>query len=195
MGKINKFLLMVIAMVGIMIAAVGIDMGVKHYNDQKWEKERVARYEQAYADVADIQMKISQLAQDKEAIEAFIEENKEYFDGTAEFGDEFDGPAQGSLPEPSVVPENMEEASTGMNGPDAEDMPGADIAISGNVLDGPRDISGNEPGDSYGVSGNGAEGNHDVSGNEPGTGQDVSGNETEGNNSVSGNGKIGRAHV
>lgn len=97
MGKINKFLLMVIAMVGIMIAAVGIDMGVKHYNDQKWEKERVARYEQAYADVADIQMKISQLAQDKEAIEAFIEENKEYFDGTAEFGDEFDGPAQGSL--------------------------------------------------------------------------------------------------
>ena len=64
MGKINKFLLMVIAMVGIMIAAVGIDMGVKHYNDQKWEKERVARYEQAYADVADIQMKISQLAQD-----------------------------------------------------------------------------------------------------------------------------------
>lgn len=40
MGKINKFLLMVIAMVGIMIAAVGIDMGVKHYNDQKWEKER-----------------------------------------------------------------------------------------------------------------------------------------------------------
>ncbi len=195
MGKINKFLLMVIAMVGIMIAAVGIDMGVKHYNDQKWEKERVARYEQAYADVADIQMKISQLAQDKEAIEAFIEENKEYFNDTAEFGDEFDGPAQGSLSEPSFVPENMAEASTGMNGPDAEDMPGADIAISGNVLDGPCDISGNAPGDSYGVSGNGAEGNHDVSGNEPGTGQDVSGNETEGNNSVSGNGMEGNQSV
>lgn len=191
MGSVNKFLLMVIAMVGIMIAAVGIDRGVKHYNDQKWEKERVARYEQAYADVADIQMKISQLAQDKEAIEAFIEENKEYFDGTAEFGDEFAGAPEGSMPGDPSRPEDMAEASIGINGTESENMPVEGYDISGNVLDKPYDISGNEPGGSD-VSGNGAEGNSDgsfdVSGNESGTGQSVSGNEPGGDDSVSGNG-------
>ena len=50
MGKINKFLLMIIAMMMIMITAVGIDKGLQYYNARKWETERVARYEQARAD-------------------------------------------------------------------------------------------------------------------------------------------------
>ena len=75
MGKLNKILLMVIAMVAIMIAAVGIDKGMEYYSAKKWEKERVERYEMARADVAEIQMTISELSQDQEAIEAFIEEN------------------------------------------------------------------------------------------------------------------------
>ena len=84
MGKINRVLLMVIAMIAIMIAAVGIDKGMKFYNAKKWEKERVERYEMARADVAQIQMTISELSQDQAAIEAFIEENKEYFEDMLE---------------------------------------------------------------------------------------------------------------
>lgn len=85
MGKINKLLLMLIAMVAIMIAAVGIDRGIEYLEARKWEKERVQRYEEAYAEVADIQVTISELSQDEQAIEAFIEENKEYFE-EMEFG-------------------------------------------------------------------------------------------------------------
>ncbi len=84
MEKINKFLLMVIAMVAIMITAVGLDRGLKAYDAKKWEKERVARYEQARADVTDMQMTISELSKDQEAVEAFIEENRNYFYERAE---------------------------------------------------------------------------------------------------------------
>lgn len=62
MEKINKFLLMVIAMMVIMVAAVGIDKGLKQIEAQKWEKERVARYEQARAEVNDMQLTISELS-------------------------------------------------------------------------------------------------------------------------------------
>lgn len=86
MSKINRLLLMLIAMVVIMIAAVGIDKGIKYFDAQKWEKERVERYEEAYAEVSDIQVTISELSQDQEAIEEFIEENKEYFE-EIEFND------------------------------------------------------------------------------------------------------------
>lgn len=83
MDKVNKFLLMVIAMAAIMITAVGIDRGLEYYNAQKWEKEREARYEQARAQVAEMQLTISELSGDQEAIEAFIEENRKYFEETA----------------------------------------------------------------------------------------------------------------
>lgn len=80
MEKVNKFLLMAITMVVIMITAVGIDKGAQFYNSRKWEKERIERYRQSYADAADMQMTISQLSEDPAAIEAFIEENRAYFD-------------------------------------------------------------------------------------------------------------------
>lgn len=83
MDKVNKFLLMVIAMAAIMITAVGIDRGMEYYNAQKWEKEREARYEQARAQVAEMQLTISELSGDQEAIEAFIEENRKYFEEAA----------------------------------------------------------------------------------------------------------------
>ena len=78
MGKVNRFLMMLIAMGAIMIAAVGIDRGIKLYNTRKWEAELHERYEQARADVASIEMTISQISNDPEALEAFIEENREY---------------------------------------------------------------------------------------------------------------------
>lgn len=157
MEKINKFLFMIIAMVAIMITAVGIDKGLKYHEAQKWEKERVARYEQARAEVADMQLTISELSKDEEAIAAFIEENREYFD-------EFVDAAE------------FEAALTGMRDGQTD--------ASGNLMqdalgDGEGDISGNEW---YAVSGNMSE-NADISGNETGAiseyGEDVSGNRAE----------------
>lgn len=157
MEKVNKFLLMVIAMVIIMITAVGIDKGLKYYEAQKWEKERVARYEQARAEVADMQLTISELSKDEEAIAAFIEENREYFDEVVDAAE-------------------FEAALTGMTDGEAD--------ASGNLMpeafeDGEGDISGNEW---YAVSGNIPE-NADISGNETGAiseyGEGVSGNGAE----------------
>lgn len=191
MGKINKILLMAIAMMGIMIAAVGIDRGVKHYNDQKWEKERVARYEQAYADVADIQMKISQLAQDKEAIEAFIEENKEYFDSGAEFAGAADSPSapENTAADPGGTQEGMSESGYGEN-PQASETGQEGYGVSGNEPYESSGVSENETEGSYGehydVSGNQFNGSYSVSGNWPEENSGISGNAPDGS-SVSGN--------
>ena len=176
MEKINKFLLMVIAMMVIMVAAVGIDKGLKQIEAQKWEKERVARYEQARAEVNDMQLTISELSKDQEAIEAFIEENKAYFDEEdfwSEFEEElfFDenGEVNVSGHEGMKLPDSME---TDVSGNMEMDVSGNDgIGVSGNSLE---DVSGNNKMDVSGnmgpdVSGNGG----DVSGNE---GMDVSGN-------------------
>lgn len=165
MGKINKFLLMVIAMVMIMIAAVGIDKGLQHYNARKWETERVARYEQARADVADMQLTISQLSQNQESIEAFIEENRAYFDEVVD--------AQGLSGD--LQTEVSENELT-------EDMSGNMQTISGNEM-WENDLSGNT------LSGNEVTGG-DVSGNTVSenemTGEDVSGNSISGNEIVDG---------
>ena len=74
MGKINKAMLMLIAMLAIMITAVGIDRAVEYSGTKRWAKERRERYEQARADAAQIQMTISELSKDQQAIEQFIEE-------------------------------------------------------------------------------------------------------------------------
>lgn len=76
MSRINKFLMMMIAMVAIMIAAVGIDKGVNFYQAKKWEKERVAVYEKARKDVEQLRTTIKTLAEDPQALTAYIEENE-----------------------------------------------------------------------------------------------------------------------
>ncbi|EOS76399.1 hypothetical protein C819_01656 [Lachnospiraceae bacterium 10-1] len=176
MEKINKFLLMVIAMMVIMVAAVGIDKGLKQIEAQKWEKERVARYEQARAEVNDMQLTISELSKDQEAIEAFIEENKAYFDEEdfwSEFEEElfFDenGEVNVSGNEGMKLPDSME---TDVSGNMEMDISGNDgIGVSGNSLE---DVSGNNKMDVSGNMGHDVSGNGgDVSGNE---GMDVSGN-------------------
>lgn len=165
MEKINKVLLMLIAMGGIMIAAVGLDKGIQAYDNWKWDSERLVRMEQARADVENMQMTISELARDQEALERFIEENSTFFDET------------GSQPEnllPAAGNHVQVEASEGI----PEDNRQTDV--SGN---GQEDISGNQQTD---VSGNGQV---DISGNMQGSISgnqqiDVSGNIPE---SVSGN--------
>lgn len=151
MEKVNKFLLMVISMVAIMITAVGIDRGIQLYNSRQWEKERVERYRQSYADAADMQLAISQLSGDQEAIEAFIEENRAYFDEVLDA--EWYG-VDGSE-------EVQETASFG-------EVEGSDDGVESEASGaGPGDVSGND------MEGGFGEGQESVSGN--GTG-DVSGN-------------------
>ena len=68
MGKANRVLLMLIAMVVIMITAVGINRAVEQRSTKQWAKERRERYEEARAEVAEIQMTISELSQDPQAL-------------------------------------------------------------------------------------------------------------------------------
>lgn len=170
MEKINKFLLMVIAMVVIMITAVGIDKGMQLYNARKWEKERVERYEQARADVADMEMTISELSKDQEAIEAFIEENREYFDEGVD-ASELESALPGMEGEQMDLSENAgtdmaEDTQISVSGNEETDMSGnMGYNISGNELSeltDERNVSGNEAAD---ISGNMQS---DVSGNTPG---------------------------
>lgn len=76
MNKLNKVLMMSIAMLAIMIAAVGIDKGIEYYKGLKWEKERVEVYEQARMEIETAQAKIETLSEDPEALIAYIEENE-----------------------------------------------------------------------------------------------------------------------
>lgn len=164
MDKINKILLMIIAMAAIMITAVGIDRGIQHYNTWKWRKEQVERYETARADVAQMQMTIGELSQDQKAIEAFIEENKQYFDEI------YDSDA-------SETSENMPEQVPGdLAGEDEEIFSENEGTIS---EDGIEDVSGNT---SLEVSDNDIE---DLSGN--GIAENTISGNTVSDNTISGN--------
>ena len=192
MGKVNRFLMMLIAMGAIMIAAVGIDRGIKLYNTRKWEAELHERYEQARADVASIEMTISQISNDPEALEAFIEENREYFDEMLENMGDFEGEYISKIPGQSESfpgAESEEPSSTEPGeGFDVEDMEGENTDVSGNEISENQlwDVSGNKVGD---ISGNGF---YDVSGNRI---FDVSGNRlmSVSGNTVSGNSISGNA--
>lgn len=157
MDKVNKFLLMVIAMAAIMITAVGIDRGLEYYNAQKWEKEREVRYDQARAQVAEMQLTISELSGDQEAIEAFIEENRKYFEEAAAASE-----SESALPEEEQmsVSDNVQMSvsdNTQMSVSDNIQMSVSDntqISTSENRI---NDISGNElsePADVQDVSAN-----------------------------------------
>ena len=138
MEKVNKFLFMLIAMATIMLAAVGIDKGMQAYDTWKWKSERLVRYEQAYADVTDMQMTISQLSQDQEAIEAFIAENSWYFEEESS-----DSIFSSDLPD--ISGDGMENVSDNF----MWDISGNEqMDVSGNLQ---ADVSDNEMGD---VSGN-----------------------------------------
>ena len=170
MGKINRFMLMLIAMMAIMIAAVGIDRAVKYSDTRRWAKERRERYEEANADALQIQMTISELSQDQQAIEEFIRENQQYFDEMEE-EQILTVPHEGDIVSGNGFPyETVSENDISANDVWVRD-------ISGNTISG-NDVSGNT------VSGNAMWGN-DVSGNTVSGngmwGEDVSGNTISGN--------------
>lgn len=179
MGKANKVLMMLIAMVVIMITAVGINRLMEHHATEQWAKERRERYEQARAEVAQIQMTISELSQDQQALEEFIKENEQYFDESAYFSEDHDADSDWDIPE--VIHEgDLSDSNISGNSIFEDAVSGNDVLesnISGN------DVSGNQMPENS-VSGNSVSGNS-VSGNSV-SGNSVSGNSVSGN-SVSGN--------
>ena len=178
MEKVNKVLLLMIAMAAIMLAAVGIDRGMQAYDAWKWESERLVRYEQAYADVADMQVTISQLSQDQEAITAFIEENKSYFETEA-------GSGEGWSTSQEDAYGKFEEVWAEQDLPEEEW--GEELDVSGDGLSENADITGNQLLENIDVTGNGLPENTDVTGNELPKGPDVTGNDVSGNSGVSSN--------
>ncbi|MBQ9928564.1 MAG: hypothetical protein IJO65_11380 [Lachnospiraceae bacterium] len=141
MNNINKVLLMLIAMVAIMLIAVGIDKGYDYYQDVKWEKERVAAYEEAKADVEAMQSTIATLSEDPDALIAYIEENElNYVEVDAEnafesvYGNDADSSSSASMSEGSIS-DNASEVSQGGDGSVSDNsVSGEGGSVSGNEL-------------------------------------------------------------
>lgn len=154
MKKANQILLTVIAMVVIMIAAVGIDKGIRHYEDERKREERMEQYRQAYAQASELQMEISELSKDKTAIEAFIEENSIYFEDEDGLGNQTffqEGSLSGnSVSENSLFGNDILEGDVSGNDVSGNDVSGNmisedeiwDGSVSDNTVSG-NDISGN----------------------------------------------------
>ena len=184
MGKANKVLLMLIAMVAIMIMAVGINRVMEHYSTAKWVKEQRERCEETRADVAQIQMTISELSQDQQALEEFIKENEQYFEDSAQvyeedrqnsFGDISEAVHEGDFADPNISGNSL-----------LQDMVSGNDLFAGDVSE--NDVSGNQISE-HSILGNTVSGNS-VSGNGV-SGNSISENSVSGNsvsgNSVSGN--------
>ncbi len=218
MEKINKILLVMIAMAGIMLAAVGIDKGMQAYEAWKWESERLVRYEQAYADVSDMQVTISQISQDQEALTAFIAENSEFFgmegsgEGWGVFAEEDYTQSQEMSAEETDISEAPGEnaGAPGSELPEDIDMPGSElpegidmignelpegIDITGNELPEDTDVTGNEQPVDTDVTGNGLPAGIDVTGNILPADADVTGNALPEGADVTGNSSVSQNHM
>ena len=152
MSKVNRALGMLIAMMAIALLAVGIDKGAQYIEKKNYEKERIEKYGQNYADAADWRAKISEVSQSQEDIEMFIRENALWED-------------EDVIPEEAVSEDSILEDSTSgnsalHNGVSGNDIPGN--AISGNGIS-ENSISGNNIWGND-VSGNGISDNS-ISGN------------------------------
>ena len=179
MGKANRVLLMMIAMTAIMITAVGINKVMEHHSTAEWVREQRERCEETRADMAQIQMTISELSQDQQALEEFIKENEQYFVSSAQvveegrqdsFGDISETVHEGDFADPNISGNSL-----------LQDMVSGNDLFAGDVSE--NDVSGD------GVSGNSVSENS-VSGNSV-SGNSVSGNSVSGN-SVSENTVPGR---
>ncbi|MCI7189713.1 MAG: GDSL-type esterase/lipase family protein [Lachnospiraceae bacterium] len=162
MNKVNRFLLMLIAMAAIMLMAVGVDKGMKFYEHKKWESEREVYYEEARTDIAKMQATLQTLSEDQEALVSYLEEyelNEQASDN-------------------SISENRTEDMSVSDNNTFNDQFFGNQVSendVSGNTISG-NQISGNEIDGQ--VSGNEVSGNQ-ISGNI--LGNTVSGNSISGN--------------
>ncbi len=184
MNKINRVLLMFIAMVSIMLLAVGIDRGMNYLEEKEWESQREAFYQQSRADIHKMQTTIQTLSEDPAALTAYMEENglnymEEEEEGTGEGAEEEQAfaepereiPQEEAIPQEEEIPQQREE-------PAVEAMP-EDEVVEGMY----REPSIPEDG----ISDNGLSGDYpDAVSENTVSGNTVSGNTVSGN-TVSGN--------
>ena len=162
MNKVNRFLLMLIAMAAIMLMAVGVDKGMKFYEHKKWESEREVYYEEARTDIAKMQATLQTLSEDQEALVSYL--------GEYELNEQ--------ASDNSISENRTEDMSISDNNAFSDQFFGNQVSendVSGNTISG-NQISGNEIDGQ--VSGNEVSGNQ-ISGN--GLGNTVSGNSVSGN--------------
>lgn len=133
MNKINRVLLMFIAMVSIMLLAVGIDRGMSYLEEKEWESQREAFYQQSRADIREMQTTIQTLSEDPAALTAYMEEN-----GLNYMEEEEEDPGEGAEedrafaePEREIPQEEEalqeEEIPQQREEPAKEEMPGEEI--------------------------------------------------------------------
>lgn len=151
MNKLNRVMLMLIAMAAIMLLAVGIDKGLQRHERKMWEIEREAVYEEARADIASMQANIQTLSEDPEALISYIEENElNYTEKKEVFQEEPDrAEGDGSVSDNEAYKGEIENLVSG------NFVPGN--LVSGNSVS-ENSISGNS------ISGNSISGNS-ISGN------------------------------
>ena len=151
MNKLNRVMLMLIAMAAIMLLAVGIDKGLQRHERKMWEIKREAVYEEARADIASMQANIQTLSEDPEALISYIEENElNYTEKKEVFLEEPDrAEGDGSVSDNEAYKGEAENLVSGNS------VPGN--LVYGNFVSG-NSVSGNS------VSGNSESGNS-ISGN------------------------------
>ncbi len=151
MNKLNRVMLMLIAMAAIMLLAVGIDKGLQRHERKMWEIEREAVYEEARADIASMQANIQTLSEDPEALISYIEENElNYTEKKEVFLEEPDrAEGDGSVSDNEAYKEEAENLVSGNS------VPGN--LVYGNFVSG-NSVSGNSESEDS-ISGNSISGN------------------------------------
>ena len=146
MNKLNRVMLMLIAMAAIMLLAVGIDKGLQRHERKMWEIEREAVYEEARADIASMQANIQTLSEDPEALISYIEENElNYTEKKEVFLEEPDrAEGDGSVSDNEAYKEEAENLVSGNS------VPGN--LVYGNFVSG-NSVSGNSESENS-ISGN-----------------------------------------
>ena len=151
MNKLNRVMLMLIAMAAIMLLAVGIDKGLQRHERKMWEIEREAVYEEARADIASMQANIQTLSEDPEALISYIEENELNYTEKKEVFQEEPDRAEGD----GSVSDNEAYKGEAENLVSGNSVPGN--LVSGNFVSG-NSISGNSESENS-ISGNSISGN------------------------------------
>lgn len=156
MNKLNRVMLMLIAMAAIMLLAVGIDKGLQRHERKMWEIEREAVYEEARADIASMQANIQTLSEDPEALISYIEENElNYTEKKEVFLEEPDrAEGDGSVSDNEAYKGEAENLVSGNS------VPGNLVYgnfVSGNSVSG-NSVSGNSESENS-ISGNSISGN------------------------------------
>ena len=204
----GRILATMIAMVAIMLIAVGADKGLNYLEQRKYEKELIERSAQEHAQAEQLRTRIQELSQDTTAVETFLNDYsvsdledededvlQEYLTASPEDNVQGEDEASGEQQEDGnsedrnpvdVLPEEgiSEDSISGNENNNLDDS-----TMNSDTSDDVKDVSGNDN-ITDDISENDISGN-DISGNNI-SGNDISGSSVSGNevsdSTVSGNG-------